>query len=167
MDRLVHPACPGRGFPMESVMTNPTGQTFMGDNCKKRRMTEDVSHLLNNVNVTSHTTMPSVSTSKSFLPLPKCDRIFHTEEWKPRGTTLFLPLLEDILVNLKNLEQISFNRGTYFVADNDGNYSRSIEGETLNMWRYSEQDRHLYISRTFLFTHHQDFLDVQEYLQSL
>jgi hypothetical protein len=51
-----------------------------------------------------------------------------TTNWKPTGTSLFLPLKGDTFVNLQKYEQITVSDGNYFIADDAGNYSRSVTG---------------------------------------
>ena len=57
--------------------------------------------------------------SSTFLPT----------ESKETASSLFLPLKADTFVNLQKYEQITVNDGNFFIADESGNYSRSVKGK--------------------------------------
>lgn len=42
---------------------------------------------------------------------------------------MYLPLLEDVMVNMKNIEQISFEADQFFLADEKGNYVGAKPGK--------------------------------------
>ncbi|RUS83858.1 hypothetical protein EGW08_008399 [Elysia chlorotica] len=112
---------------------------------------------------------PLCSTGRRFLTLYKKNNnsVYHTEEWLPCGSTLFSPLTEDIMVNTQNIEQFSSSSGQYFVSDERGQYSATLTGQVLHLWRFCPTKQKLFISRSFLFQEHQDFLQVQQFLQQL
>ncbi|PRD29977.1 UNVERIFIED_CONTAM: hypothetical protein NCL1_27794 [Trichonephila clavipes] len=64
----------------------------------------------------------SYSRAKTFLTVRHNSYVYHTEEWKPKGCTMYLPLCEDIMINTQNIEQISFESDQFFLADEKGNY---------------------------------------------
>ena len=66
---------------------------------------------------------------KNFLRLPGGNGcILESEEWKDQNTTLYRPLSNDVMINLRSVEQLSFASGTFFVADEHGVYKASQEG---------------------------------------
>ncbi|XP_041358467.1 uncharacterized protein LOC121375219 isoform X2 [Gigantopelta aegis] len=117
--------------------------------------------MANQIKKTDHSCRPN------FLPIRRTNCIYHTEDWEPSGTALFKPLLEDILINTLKHDQISCMEGSYFIADNHGNYQQKVTGHTVHLWRYDKQGKKLYISRSFLFTNLQEYLVVQQFLQRL
>ena len=63
------------------------------------------------------------------MPISGCDKVFHAESIKiNQRDTMYLPLLEDILINMNNIEQVSFADGAFFLGDQRGNYARSEQG---------------------------------------
>lgn len=104
---------------------------------------------------------------RRFLPIRKGDAIYCTEEWKSTGTSLFHPVTQDLFVNLVKYEQFSVSEGNFFVADKMGNYTRSVTGKVVHMWRYDKVKRKLFIAQSFLFTCPQDFTVIQAVLHSL
>ena len=63
-----------------------------------------------------------------FLTIPRSSSVFQTEVWHTADSALFLPLTEDLLVNVRRVDQISCADGHYFVADDSGKYSRTLAG---------------------------------------
>ena len=66
---------------------------------------------------------------RHFLAIPRTCHVFQTETWRSADSALFLPLTEDLLVNVRRLEQVSCADGHYFVADDSGKYSRTLAGD--------------------------------------
>lgn len=60
--------------------------------------------------------------AKTFLTVRHNNYIYHTEDWRPKGCTRYIPLHEDIMINTQNIEQISFECDQFFLADEKGNY---------------------------------------------
>ena len=81
-----------------------------------------------------------------FLRVPGCNHVFNSEDYKTgsRQSTLYLPVRDDLMINLTNIEQISFSSGSSFLADDDGIYCRSAEGKFL---LHSTFDRFYHKSR--------------------
>ncbi|GFN94093.1 hypothetical protein PoB_002059900 [Plakobranchus ocellatus] len=91
---------------------------------------------LNNRNLhLNNNSGPLCSTGQRFLTLLKgnCNSIFHTEEWIPSGSTLFFPLTEDIMFNTRNIEQFTSSHGQFFVADQNGQYSKTLTDTSVNL----------------------------------
>ena len=63
--------------------------------------------------------------------MPGGQGVFHTEEWRERQTPMYLPVTENLLINTANIEQLSFTAGSWFLADETGNYCGSQEGKGL------------------------------------
>ncbi|UYV64745.1 hypothetical protein LAZ67_3001842 [Cordylochernes scorpioides] len=113
-----------------------------------------------------------VSTGRTFLSIQHNSHTYHTEEWKPRGCTMYLPLREDILINTRNIEQISFEVDQFFLADDKGNYVgakpvHDSHGNALHLWRFDPSCRKLYISRSVLFLREMDYRVLQNQLEQL
>lgn len=99
----------------------------------------------------SQTPLPAPR-QRRFLQLAASSHLYQTEDWKPKQESLFQPVEGDLMVNMINIEQISFAAGSFFVADREGSYCGSHTGHVVHLWRFSETDRKLYISRSFLIT---------------
>ena len=67
---------------------------------------------------------------RRFLAVPGGQGVFHTEEWRERQTPMYLPVTENLLINTANIEQLSFTAGSWFLADETGNYCGSQEGKS-------------------------------------
>lgn len=104
---------------------------------------------------------------RNFIPIAASPTTFQTEDVKQKSETIYLPLTDDILVNMRSAEQISYGAGVYFVGDLKGSYARSSQGHVVNLWRYSEACQKLFISRSFLFTNVMDFVQLKEILENL
>eukprot|EP00057_Strongylocentrotus_purpuratus_P004365 XP_003728540.1 PREDICTED: uncharacterized protein LOC100889051 isoform X2 [Strongylocentrotus purpuratus] len=104
---------------------------------------------------------------RNFIPIAASPTTFQTEDVKQKSETIYLPLTDDILVNMRSAEQISYGAGVYFVGDDKGSYARSSQGHVVNLWRYSEARQKLFISRSFLFTNVMDFVQLKEILENL
>ena len=63
-----------------------------------------------------------------FMCIRKSESVFATEDWKELGTSLFMPVSQDLFINTNKYEQLSLSEGSFFVADMQGNYSRSASG---------------------------------------
>lgn len=110
-------------------------------------------------NVTS-----TIMSGRQFVLLPRNSSTYVTTDWKPTGTSLFLPLKGDTFVNLQKYEQITVSDGNYFIADDAGNYSRSVTGKVLHLWKYCISEKIYFVSQSFLFTSPQDFSVVINHL---
>lgn len=107
------------------------------------------------------------SRGRNFIPIAASPTTFHTEEVNQERETMYVPLREDVLVNARSAEQISYGAGVYFVGDLKGSYARSSQGHVINLWRFSEATQKLYISRSFLFTNVMDFVQLKELLENI
>lgn len=110
-------------------------------------------------NVTS-----TLMSGRQFVLLPRNSSTFVTTEWKSTGTSLFLPLKSDTFINLQKFEQITVSDGNYFIADDSGNYSRSVTGKVLHLWKYCMSEKNFFVAQSFLFTSPQDFSVVINHL---
>ncbi|XP_060082075.1 uncharacterized protein LOC132561367 [Ylistrum balloti] len=129
---------------------------------KRQRMDES----LEEINQQSHG-VPPCSCGRKFLPVRKNETTYITESWRSTGTSLFKPLVQDIFVNLVKYEQFSVSEGSFFVADAYGNYSNSVQGHVLHMWRYDKAKKELFIAQSILFTCPQDLAVIQAVLYSI
>lgn len=102
--------------------------------------------------------------SRRFLPVAASEHVFQSEDCKPKGETLYVPLRDDTLLNLQNIEQITVTKGSFFLGDETSRFNRTAEGAALNLWRYDQQLRRLFISRSFVFTSVQAFEEVKQLL---
>jgi len=106
-------------------------------------------------------------TGKTFLHIQHSPCIYQTEDWKPKGCTMYLPLSEDVMVNTRNIEQISFESDQFFLADEKGNYVGAKPGNAIHLWRFDLATRKLYISRSILFLKEQEYKDIRLQLEVL
>ncbi|XP_031569382.1 uncharacterized protein LOC116303905 [Actinia tenebrosa] len=130
---------------------------------KKRRK------LINNNEDANHANFHDVSPTsftccKRFLPINSSNFIYESEEYKSKGETLYVPLRESVLVNVQNIEQFSFKQGSFFIGDESSRFSKVVQGVALHLWRYSDTQQKLYISRSFVFTNIQVFNDIKKIL---
>ena len=68
------------------------------------------------------------SCARRFLPIHASDYIFHSENFQPKGETMYTPLREDTLVNTQNIEQFTFTQGSFFIGDEESRFSRTARG---------------------------------------
>ncbi|XP_064477101.1 uncharacterized protein LOC135390990 isoform X2 [Ornithodoros turicata] len=105
--------------------------------------------------------------ARTFLTVRHNSYVFHTEEWKPRGCSMYLPLTQDVMLNMRHIEQVSFENDQFFLADGKGNYAGAKTGNAIHLWRLDPNTRKLYVSRSLLFLREQDYREVQLQLASL
>ncbi|KAH9382928.1 hypothetical protein HPB48_023560 [Haemaphysalis longicornis] len=98
---------------------------------------------------------PGVLRGRSFLTIRHNASVFHTEEWKPRGCTMYLPLTQDVMINTRCIDQLSFETDQFFLADGKGNYIGAKSGHAIHMWRYDPASKRLFISQSVLFLREQ------------
>ena len=65
---------------------------------------------------------------RNFIPIAASPATFHTEDVKQRNETMYIPLTDDVLVNVRTIEQISYDAGGFFIGDHKGNYVRNSQG---------------------------------------
>lgn len=137
----------------------------------KRRRTEDYDEIQMACSAKlSNFVIPqqrSLMPGHSFLHIRHTPFVYQTEDWKPKGCTMYLPLVEDVMVNTRNIEQISFETDQFFLADDKGNYVGAKPGNAIHLWRYDLQSRNLYISRSILFLKEQEFGDIRAQLETM
>lgn len=104
---------------------------------------------------------------RSFLPVRSGSSVFTTEEWKSSGTSLFTPVKHDLYINIQKYDQITAAQGSFFTADESGNFSHSVVGNVLHFWRYDKQTRRQFIAQSLLFTEQQEYLRVQAFLRDV
>ncbi|CAH1775702.1 unnamed protein product [Owenia fusiformis] len=124
----------------------------------KRRRTEDSDCNDNEV---------YVKQGRNFLTILGNSHTFLSEQWKPDLCTLYKPLTEDIMINMRNIEQVTFSTGSHFLADVGGSYDRSQQGCSINMWRYDPNQKHLYIAKSLFFNNAQLYDAVRRCLAGL
>ncbi|XP_032243132.2 uncharacterized protein LOC116621201 [Nematostella vectensis] len=115
----------------------------------------------------SCTSLHGKSLGRRFLPIEAAGDVFESEDYKPKGETLYVPLKNDVLVSMQNIEQVSFSEGSFFIGDDSNRFSRAEQGAAVHMWRYSEMHRKLYISRSFLFTRLQSYEAIKKLLSDM
>ncbi|XP_072519500.1 uncharacterized protein [Salminus brasiliensis] len=93
--------------------------------------------------------------------------VYYSESWKPNGSTLYLPVSGTVLVNVDKYDQISFEQGCFCIGDQTGRFQQKAQGQAINCWRYSEQERKLFISLSYFFTNAQVFQEVLSSLECL
>lgn len=109
----------------------------------------------------------AVVQGRLFLHIRHTPFVYQTEDWKPKGCTMYLPLIEDVMVNTRNIEQISFENDQFFLADDKGNYVGAKPGNAIHLWRYDFSSRKLYISRSILFLKEQEFNYIRAQLETM
>ncbi|KAL3868254.1 hypothetical protein ACJMK2_041085 [Sinanodonta woodiana] len=120
----------------------------MQESCKKRK-------LYNGIDMESPSSEDLGKAGRTFLPISADAGVYQTDEWKPSGTAMFHPVLQDQYINIKKFDKISAGQGSFYTADRSGNYSKNLTGNVLHLWRYDKQEKKLFISQSFLFTNFQ------------
>ncbi|KAK2179896.1 hypothetical protein NP493_465g01028 [Ridgeia piscesae] len=135
------------GYPDGLFSYHSPRSSLLCNSPKKRRLEECLAEKENK-------SVQFARSRDTFLRVPGCDYVFHSEDYKTgsRQSTLYLPVHGDLLINLTNIEQISFSSGVSFLADDEGIYCRSAQGHAINLWRFDNNTRKLYISRALFFT---------------
>lgn len=119
------------------------------------------------------TNMPTnywMSTShspKNFLLISANGLVYESEDFLPKGETLYKPLKEEVIINTRNIEQFTFTNGSFFIGDESSRFNRTVQGVSLNMWRFDNQAKKLYISRSFVFTNLQEAQNIKRILESM
>ncbi|GAB6031674.1 hypothetical protein CHUAL_009428 [Chamberlinius hualienensis] len=107
------------------------------------------------------------SISRTFLSIRHTPYIYHTEEFKSKGCTMYAPLNDDIMINASTIDQISFESDQFFLTDGRGNYVGAKQGNAIHLWRFDCSTRRLYISRSILFLREQEFIDIRNQMEYL
>ena len=99
--------------------------------CGKRRRQEDISIQEQTMTDYDHLPQPKqvVSTS-SFLHFQPSKDIFHTErvDKKTSNDTLYKPLYQHCFVNTTRYDEVLFDSGDFFIADDHGLYAATVKG---------------------------------------
>lgn len=101
---------------------------------------------------------------RGFLAIRHSASVFQTEELKPRGCTLYHPLMNDMMINVLSVDQLSFESGQFFLADAKGYYTGAKSGHAIHLWRYSNVSKRLFVSQSVLFLKEEDYMGVLQQL---
>lgn len=77
---------------------------------------------------------------------------YQTEQWKSEDASLYMPVLEDIMLNVRSFDQVTFRSGSFFVSDLAGTYESTRKGIAIHLWKYDAVSRRLFISKSLLAT---------------
>ncbi|XP_075550631.1 uncharacterized protein LOC142584361 [Dermacentor variabilis] len=102
---------------------------------------------------------------RGFLAIRHSKSVFQTEEWKPRGRSLYKPLTNDMMINALSVDQLSFESGQFFLADGTGNYAGAKSGHAIHFWRYNNVEKRLFVSQSVFFLNEEDYTGVLEQLE--
>ncbi|XP_035698915.1 uncharacterized protein LOC118431733 [Branchiostoma floridae] len=157
--------------PFQPSLPNGNVTMMNGTGVKRRRM-EDSESESDGGNCEMISPRPKTSSvrivpGRRFFALKAAGCVFQSESWQPRGETLYQPLQFEVLVNATNIEQVSFSEGLAFVGNEAGAYVRTESGHMIHLWRHDNEQRKLYVSRSFLFTNYQMYSEVREVLEQL
>ncbi|XP_078658489.1 uncharacterized protein LOC144903888 isoform X1 [Branchiostoma floridae x Branchiostoma belcheri] len=157
--------------PFQPSLPNGNLTAMNGTGVKRARM-EDSESESDGGNCEMISPRPKTSTARiipgrRFFSLKAAGCVFQSEHWQPRGETVYQPLQHEVLINATNIEQISFSEGLAFVGNQAGAYVSTESGHMIHLWRHDNQERKLYVSRTFLFTNYQMYSEVREVLEQL
>lgn len=109
----------------------------------------------------------ALQSSRRFLPIKANGLVYESEDCRPKGETLFTPLKDDVIINTRNIEQFTFTNGSFFIGDESSRFNRTVQGVSLNMWRFDGQTKKLYISRSFVFTNLQEAQNIKRVLEAM
>ncbi|MCJ8733712.1 hypothetical protein PDJAM_G00226790 [Pangasius djambal] len=110
---------------------------------------------------------PAEETAKNHSRFVRIDGqrgVYYSESWELNGSSLYLPVRGTVLANMHKYEQISFEQGCFCIGDETGGFRQRVQGQALHCWRYSKEDKKLFIALSYFFTHCDVF---QEVLSSL
>ena len=54
--------------------------------------------------------------------------VFESDDFRPKGETLYTPLQADVIINTRNIEQFTFTNGSFFIGDESSRFSRTVQG---------------------------------------
>ncbi|XP_066576860.1 uncharacterized protein LOC136766892 [Amia ocellicauda] len=103
----------------------------------------------------------------SFISIPANRGVYYSECWKPNGSTLYLPVTNSLLVNMEKYDQVSFEEGFFFIGDKSGGFLQKEQGQAIHCWRYSDQEKKLFIALSYFFVNVYMFQEVMNALGGL
>ena len=65
----------------------------------------------------------------NFLRLPGNGFVFSSENFPDYKNALYVPIKQDLMINLRGMEQLSFDTGVFFTADDSQQYDSKKEGK--------------------------------------
>ena len=102
----------------------------------------------------------SLGYSRRFLTIHASGLVYESEEFRPKGETLYTPLQEDVIVNTRNIEQFTFTKGSFFIGDVSSRFCRTVQGiflasdsehhAPLLLWGYGIFNQKIIEKRIFL-----------------
>ena len=75
---------------------------------------------------------PKLSRRK-FLSIPANNCVYQSECVSCKSSIMYEPIREDLLINTRCHDQVSFASGNYFVADDNGTYSSTQQGKRTDL----------------------------------
>ncbi|XP_051785901.1 uncharacterized protein si:dkey-109l4.3 [Erpetoichthys calabaricus] len=102
---------------------------------------------------------------RSFVLLDANRGVYQSESYKSNGSTLYLPLNNSLLVNMKKYDQVSFEEGFFCIGDASGGCLQKVQGHVINCWRYNVEEKKLFIALSFLFVSKHVFEEVVRLLE--
>lgn len=141
----------------ETIIRN-ADQKVLRDSSKRQRIGGD--HELVQMNGPTYSGTSQYS-GRSFIPILTSSNTFHSEEVKADSHTLYKPLTDDTLLNVRNVEQITFGSGMFHIGNTNGAFERTCEGYTIMLWKYADSTNKLFVSRSILFTSRDEYWAVR------
>ena len=72
---------------------------------------------------------PPAFYGSTFLRIPGNGSVFTVENSRDFHAAQYLPINQDLMINMRGIEQLSFNTGVFFTADKNGQYNAKKEGK--------------------------------------
>ena len=66
---------------------------------------------------------------RRFFTIRASGRVYDSEDFRPKGETLYTPLNEEVMVNTRNIEQFTFTNGSFFIGDDSSRFNRTVQGK--------------------------------------
>ena len=66
---------------------------------------------------------------RRFFTICASGRVYDSEDFQPKGETLYTPLKEEVIVNTRNIEQFTFTNGSFFIGDESSRFNRTVQGK--------------------------------------
>ncbi|PIK41004.1 hypothetical protein BSL78_22158 [Apostichopus japonicus] len=140
----------------ESINRN-TDQKQFSDSSKRQRIGDDGMLQMNGPTYSG----TAQYSGRSFIPILTSSNTFHSEDVKVEGHTLYKPLTDDTLLNVRNVEQITFASGMFHIGNRNGAFERNCEGFAIMLWKYADSSNRLFVSRSILFTNRDEYWAVR------
>eukprot|EP00111_Clytia_hemisphaerica_P003562 TCONS_00010178-protein len=123
---------------------------------KKRKVGDLTSHYINNNNNNAET----LPIRRDFLFLTSDMNLHHLDHLpdlpystrKQNSNVVYLPLKNNILINMKAYTEIMFRTDQFFLGDETGRYEKTVQATAIDFLMHCPNERRLYVARSIVTT---------------